>query len=202
MPCVEPQQTSDSIEIIHPENLSSLESAINQAREEAKETDLAKSTAGALKEEGISQSAQVLIGLLKPLQILVSSSQEIVMWERPMTTSMVVITTLIVIYKELIGLAISAFLLWAVAKMLRARRRGSQKSKTRLLSHTNTVMIVMAACAIVLAVIPIKFILMAFLVYGFSMTSKLGKCMQSDQGNRRLKEWWDSIPIVPLEIVD
>ncbi|KAK4382127.1 hypothetical protein Sango_2900700 [Sesamum angolense] len=248
VPCVEPQQTSDSTEIIHPENLSSLESAINQAREEAKETDLAKSTAGALKEEGISQSAQVLIGLLKPLQILVSSSQEIVMWERPMTTSMVVITTLIVIYKELIGLAISAFLLWAVAKMLRARRERIPEKQDKIVictasdqstmesivsaqqglrsvheimqqtniallkiwsiliskapKHTNTVMIVMAACAIVLAVIPIKFILMAFLVYGFSMTSKLGKCMQSDQGNRRLKEWWDSIPIVPLEIVD
>ncbi|KAL0346919.1 UNVERIFIED_CONTAM: hypothetical protein Scaly_1707900 [Sesamum calycinum] len=197
MPCVEPQQTSDSIEIIHPENLSSLESAINQAREEAKETDLAKSTAGALKEEGISQSAQVLIGLLKPLQILVSSSQEIVMWERPMTTSMVVITTLIVIYKELIGLAISAFLLWAVAKMLRARRERIPEKQDKIVictasdqstmesivsaqqglrsvheimqqtniallkiwsiliskapKHTNTVMIVMAACAIVLA---------------------------------------------------
>ncbi|KAL0410254.1 UNVERIFIED_CONTAM: hypothetical protein Slati_3615100 [Sesamum latifolium] len=248
VPCVEPQQTSDSTEIIHPENLSSLESAINQAREEAKETDLAKSTAGALKEEGISQSAQVLIGLLKPLQILVPWSQEIVMWERPMTTSMVVITTLIVIYKELVGLAVSAFLLWAVAKMLQARReRISEKQDKIVIStasnqstmesiisaqqglrsaheimqqtniallkiwsiliskapkHTNTVMIVMAACAIVLAVIPLKFILMALVVYGFFMTSKLGKCMQSEQGNRRMKEWWDSIPIVPLEIVD
>ncbi|KAL0374713.1 UNVERIFIED_CONTAM: hypothetical protein Sradi_3387000 [Sesamum radiatum] len=248
VPCVEPQQTSDSTEIIHPENLSSLESAINQAREEAKETDLAKSTAGALKEEGISQSAQVLIGLLKPLQILVPWSQEIVMWERPMTTSMVVITTLIVIYKEFVGLAISAFLLWAVATMLRARRERIAEKRDKIVictasdqstmesiisaqqglrsvheimqqtniallkiwsiliskapKHTNTVMIVMAACAIVLAVIPLKFILMALVVYGFFMTSKLGKCMQSEQGNRRMKEWWDSIPIVPLEIVD
>ncbi|XP_011094141.1 uncharacterized protein LOC105173922 isoform X1 [Sesamum indicum] len=248
LPCVEPQQTSDSTEIIHPENLSSLESAINQAREEAKETDLAKSTAGALKEEGISQSAQVLIGLLKPLQILVPWSQEVVMWEHPMTTSVVVITTLIVIYKELVGLAISAFLLWAVAKMLQARRERIPEKQDKIVictasdqstmesivsaqqglrsvheimqqtniallkiwsiliskapKHTNTVMTVMAACAIVLAVIPLKFILMALVVYGFFMTSKLGKCMQSEQGNRRMKEWWDSIPIVPLEIVD
>ncbi|KAK4414834.1 hypothetical protein Salat_2590400 [Sesamum alatum] len=248
VPCVEPEQTSDSKEIIHPENLSSLESAINQAREEAKETDLAKSTAGALKEEGISQSAQVLIGLLKPLQILVPWSQGIITWERPMTTSMVVITTLIVIYKELVGLAISAFLLWAVAKMRRARQERIMEKQDKIVictasdqttmesivsaqqglrsvneimqqtniallkiwsiliskapKHTNTVMIVMACCAIVLAVVPLKFILMALVVYGFFVTSELGKSMQSEQGNRRMKEWWDSIPIVPVEIVD
>lgn len=42
------------------ENMSSLESAIDQVREEAKETGIAKATVEGLKEEGVSDSAAVL----------------------------------------------------------------------------------------------------------------------------------------------
>jgi hypothetical protein len=34
------------------------------------------------------------------------------------------------------------------------------------------------------------------------MTSKLGRHFGNAQGNRRLKEWWDSIPIVPIHVVE
>lgn len=43
------------------DNIHSLESAINQAREEAKDVEIAKATAEELKEEGISESVTVLI---------------------------------------------------------------------------------------------------------------------------------------------
>ncbi|KAL3830211.1 hypothetical protein ACJIZ3_019013 [Penstemon smallii] len=92
---------SDKGEIVQPESSSSLESAINQSREEAKEIDLAKATVEGLKEEGISESAQVLMvsrelcfesliligfdfvhvdaqGLLKPLKSLVPWSEGII----------------------------------------------------------------------------------------------------------------------------
>lgn len=59
--CPESRPIVDRGEIEQPENLSSLESAINKAREEARETDIAKATADGLKEEGISESAQVLM---------------------------------------------------------------------------------------------------------------------------------------------
>jgi hypothetical protein len=70
------------------------------------------------------------------------------------------------------------------------------------LQHTNEVMVIMSISAIILAVIPLKFILLATILNGFIMTSKLGKHMQNEPGNRRVREWWDSIPIVPVEIVD
>ncbi|KAG8376419.1 hypothetical protein BUALT_Bualt09G0061500 [Buddleja alternifolia] len=248
VPCEEPLKVSDKGEIVQPENLSSLESAINQSRKEAKEIDSAKATAEGLKEEGISESAQVLMGLLEPLKGLVPWSRGIFTWERPLTTSIVIITTLIVIYKEWVGLATSAFLLWMVAMMLRTRRRkilekhdkivihtGSDQTAVESIvsaqqglrsvheimqhtniallkmwsiliskapKHTNLVMMVLTCCAIVLALTPFKFILMGVVLYGFVMTSKLGKRMQSDQGNRRLWEWWNSIPVIPVEVVD
>lgn len=70
------------------------------------------------------------------------------------------------------------------------------------MQHTNTVMIGMGVMAMVLAIIPFKFILMAGVLYGFVMNSKVGKLMQNEQGNRRLKEWWDSIPVIPVRIED
>jgi len=39
---------------------------------------------------------------------------------------------------------------------------------------------------------------MGMIVQSFTMT--LGK--PSETGNRRLREWWDAIPIVPIHVVD
>lgn len=64
------------------------------------------------------------------------------------------------------------------------------------------VMMGMTTLAIVLAVLPIKFIVMSFILYTFTTTSKLRKNTENEQGNRRLKEWWDSIPVIPVEIVE
>ncbi|KAH1149843.1 hypothetical protein GYH30_044056 [Glycine max] len=66
--------------------------------------------------------------------------------------------------------------------------------------HANLVMVAMSGLAILLAVIPFKFFLMALILQSFTMT--LGKSSGSGTGNRRLREWWDSIPIVPIRVVD
>ncbi|CAA3006021.1 uncharacterized protein LOC111366320 isoform X1 [Olea europaea subsp. europaea] len=68
--------------------------------------------------------------------------------------------------------------------------------------HSDTVMIAMSCGSILFMVVPFKFILMALVLYGSMMASPLGKRMQNEQSNRRLKEWWDSIPVTPVEIVD
>lgn len=70
------------------------------------------------------------------------------------------------------------------------------------MQHTNAVMIVLTTCAIILAIVPFKLLLAGVVLHGFLMTSKLGKRMQNERGNRRMKEWWDSIPIIPVEVVD
>lgn len=64
------------------------------------------------------------------------------------------------------------------------------------------VMMVMVGLAMLVAVVPLKFICMAATVYYFIMTSKLGKNLANERGNRRLKEWWDSIPVAQVEIED
>lgn len=63
-------------------------------------------------------------------------------------------------------------------------------------------MMVIIGIAIVVAVVPMKFIIMFIMLYCFFMTSKLGKRIGNDQGSRRLKEWWDSIPVIPVRVVD
>ncbi|KAL2553907.1 Plant protein of unknown function [Forsythia ovata] len=68
--------------------------------------------------------------------------------------------------------------------------------------HADTVMIAMAGSSILFMVVPFKFILMALVSYGSLMASPLGKRLQNEQSDRRIREWWDSIPVTPVEIVD
>ncbi|OIT38642.1 PREDICTED: uncharacterized protein LOC109239154 [Nicotiana attenuata] len=231
------------------DNVSSLESAIEQSREEAKEIELAKATVEELKEEGIGDSVQVLMGLLKPLKKLVPYVQEAFTWERPLYSSILVTTTMVVIYKEWVGKAIAGLLLGIVATMVWARRRripdkvhrivvytGSDQTTMESIvsaqqglrsvydliqtmnivilkiwsilvskapKHADMVMVALIVAAVILAVVPFKFILMALVSYGFVAASKTGKSIkQNEKGNRRLQEWWDSIPVVPVDIVD
>ncbi|KAL8147461.1 uncharacterized protein LOC141707872 [Apium graveolens] len=234
------------------ENLSSLESAIDQVREEAKESGIAKATVEGLKEEGVSDSAAVLKELLKPINTaLWPWFQEVFTWKKPETTVVVIGLTLLIIYKEWIGIAIAALLLWLVGKMMWVRwnRIGDKYDKlvvctasdksavesmvsaqhglltasemlrlanisilkawsiffSKAPKHTDMVMMAMTGLAIFVAVIPFKFILMVLVLCLFTATSKLKKRANRDQGNkgsRRLKEWWDSIPVIPVEILD
>ncbi|KAI3738437.1 hypothetical protein L2E82_28469 [Cichorium intybus] len=233
-----------------PENQESLETAVEQVREEAKEINIAKAKADELKDEGIGNSALVLMELVKPLKVALPWFIEIIQWERPVSTLTVSGITLLVVYKEWVGIAMAAFLMWIVSKMIWARKHEIGK-KTKfvvctasdqstmesivsaqhglntvynimqqanisilkiwsiLLSnapkHADMVITGMTGCAIVLAVVPVKFIIMAVVVVVFVMTSKLGKVMkkkQNDMGNRWLQGWWDSIPVIPVEIVD
>ncbi|XP_034694807.1 uncharacterized protein LOC117921122 [Vitis riparia] len=232
----------------HAEKFSTLESAINQAREEEEETVIAKATTEGLKEEGIGDNVLVLREQLRPLMNVLPWFQEIVQWKRPAVTLLVITMTLVIIYKEWFHQAIAAFLLWIVAKMLRARQENVRDKHNKIVvskasdqttiesivsaqhgfitvqdivktaniailkiqsilvsrtnKHANTVMMVMVGLAILVAVVPLKFIFMATTTFYFTTTSKLGKYIANDKGNRRLKEWWDSIPVVPVEIED
>ncbi|XP_059316945.1 uncharacterized protein LOC132067667 isoform X1 [Lycium ferocissimum] len=230
------------------DNVSSLESAIDQSREEAKEIQMAKATVEELKDEGIGNSVQVLMGLLKPLKKLVPHVQEAFTWEKPLSSTILVVTTMVVIYNEWVGKAIAALLLGIVGTMIWARRRripdkvhrivvytGSDQTTMESIvsaqqglrsvydliqtmniiilkiwsvlvskapKHADMVMIALVVAAVILVVAPFKFILMALASYGFVAASKIGKSKQNEKGNRRLQEWWDSIPVVPVDIVD
>ncbi|KAM0951924.1 hypothetical protein DsansV1_C03g0030971 [Dioscorea sansibarensis] len=75
---------------------------------------------------------------------------------------------------------------------------------SRAPKHANMVMWVASGVAVVLTIVPLKFILMGLIIYMFCVTkttSRIRKSISSDQGVRRLKEWWDSIPVAPVHII-
>ncbi|XP_022718846.1 uncharacterized protein LOC111277017 isoform X2 [Durio zibethinus] len=228
----------------------SLETAISQARKEEREVANAKATIEGLKEEGISKHALILMELLKPFKNVFPWFREILSWERPVSTLVVIATITLIVYKEWVGKAISAGLLLVVANMIRARQErlkdqpkeivvctaSDQTASTRknivlaqygfmtiqeiiqngnvtilklhsiLVSrahkHADMVMLVLTGLAILLAVIPFKYLIITAILHSMIMTSKLGKYSRNNQGERRLKEWWDSIPPTPVRIVD
>ncbi|GLT47751.1 hypothetical protein SLA2020_214170 [Shorea laevis] len=232
----------------HNDNHASLETAIDQARKEVREIKDAKASTEGLKQEGISRNVLVLKELLEPLRSVFLWFQEIVEWGKPANTLLAIATTLLIIYKEWIGKAISLSLLLVVAKMLQARRKRihnklneivvfaatNQTTRESIVSaqfgfltlqetlqeanivllkmhsifvsrapkHADLMILALCGLAILLAVIPFKFVMMAALLYYVFTTSKLGKSMKNVRSERRLKEWWDSIPIIPVRIID
>ncbi|XP_010527547.1 PREDICTED: uncharacterized protein LOC104804881 [Tarenaya hassleriana] len=170
-------------------------------------------------------------------------------WERPYHTIVVLTMTILIIYKEWVGKAMSASLIWLVAKMVQERGNrmrekydevitvstASDQSMTESIvsaqyglislhqimqqtnvaimkmrsiytakayKHASLVMAAIVGLAIFLAVLPLKYVIMSGILYCFVMTSAVGKYMSNYHSNRRMKEWWDSIPIVPVRVVD
>ncbi|KAM2565158.1 hypothetical protein TB1_007820 [Malus domestica] len=75
-------------------------------------------------------------------------------------------------------------------------------SKAR--KHANVAMVLLSATAIFFTVVPVKFVIMAAIVCCFSSTlaSRLGMGKGENQSSRRLREWWDSIPVIPVRVVE
>ncbi|XVE62513.1 hypothetical protein DITRI_Ditri06bG0123700 [Diplodiscus trichospermus] len=232
------------------DNMPLLETAINQARKEEREVANANAAIEALKEEGISENALILMDLLKPFKSVFTWCQEILSWERPATTLVAYAAITLIVYKEWVGKTISTGLFLVVAKMLRARQEKlKDKEKeivvctasdqtasarenivsaqygfmtirqiiqeanvtilklhsilvSRVEKHADVVMLGLTGLAILLAVIPFKYLIMTAIIHSMITTSRLGKYMKNNQGERRLKEWWDSIPPTPVRIVD
>ncbi|CAF2276191.1 unnamed protein product [Brassica rapa subsp. narinosa] len=231
------------------EMLTSLESAVNQTREEEREIEKAKATTTELEEEGITESVAVLMELMRPLQDAVPWFQEVLYWERPSRTLFVLAITILIVYKEWVGKGIAACLIWLVVKMAQNRQKRVHTKKedevrvstesdqtvtesivsaqyglirlhqlmqhvnitimklrsiytSKATKHANMVMASMLALASFFAVVPFKLVIIFGTIYCFVMTSSIGKRMSNDQSNRRMKEWWDSIPIVPVRVLD
>ncbi|KAG2259293.1 hypothetical protein Bca52824_078587 [Brassica carinata] len=229
------------------EMLASLESAVNQTREEGREIEKAKATTRELEEEGITESVAVLMELMRPMQDALPWFQEVLNWERPSRTLFVLAIAILTVYKEWVGKAIAACLVWMVVRMAQARQKkvhtksedavkvSTESDQTmtesivsaqyglirlhQLIQHVNiTIMKLRSiytsskhasmvtasilALAIFFAVVPFKLVIMFGTIYCFVMTSSVGRYMSNDQSNRRMKEWWDSIPIVPVRVLN
>ncbi|KAF2590566.1 hypothetical protein F2Q70_00041465 [Brassica cretica] len=229
------------------EMLASLEGAVNQTREEGREIEKAKATTRELEEEGITESVAVLMELMRPMQDALPWFQEVLNWERPSRTLFVLAIAILTVYKEWVGKAIAACLVWMVVRMAQARQKkvhtksedavkvSTESDQTmtesivsaqyglirlhQLIQHVNiTIMKLRSiytsskhasmvtasilALAIFFAVVPFKLVIMFGTIYCFVMTSSVGRYISNDQSNRRMKEWWDSIAIVPVRVLN
>ena len=56
--------------------------------------------------------------------------------------------------------------------------------------------------AVALAVVPFKYVLMGLTVCCFATNTRVAKAVSDPRGGRRWREWWESIPAVPVHTVD
>ncbi|KAF0914615.1 hypothetical protein E2562_030681 [Oryza meyeriana var. granulata] len=56
--------------------------------------------------------------------------------------------------------------------------------------------------AAALAVIPFKYVLIGLTAGGFMSNTRIARAMSNPHGSRRWREWWESIPAVPVRAVD
>ncbi|KAK8959437.1 hypothetical protein KSP40_PGU017929 [Platanthera guangdongensis] len=229
------------------ESLASLDTTIEQAREEAKKTSIAKETVERIKDEGIADSILVLAELLSPLKKLPPQFQMIISWKKPKLSFTAFAITLVIIYKEWFGPALAAILMLVIGTMIWARRNGIGKvpeevvvsppsDKTTVESivaaqcglknfdamvktvnitilkiksilvskapkHADMVMLGLSGVALLLMIVPFKFMLIGLAIYIFMSNLKTSRKTSSERGNRRLEEWWETIPIIPVRIV-
>ncbi|XP_074349579.1 uncharacterized protein LOC141689246 isoform X2 [Apium graveolens] len=133
--CTDTKEITEESEVLsgQAENISSLESVIDQIRDEAREVNMAKATTEGLKEDGVSDSYAVLKDLLKSFSsAFIPWLQEVLTWEKPGTTVMVVGVTLLIVYMEWICQTMATLLLWTVGKMIWARHARVGEKYTKL----------------------------------------------------------------------
>ncbi|KAK3148333.1 hypothetical protein QOZ80_3BG0293730 [Eleusine coracana subsp. coracana] len=232
----------------HEQPLASLENTIDQVKDEAKEVTAANVTVDGMKDEGITDSLLVLVGLVSPLGKLRPVIQQIASWERPLVTGGVLAIILLTIYMEWIGYVLAASLITAVGVMVWARQRKIGKIQSEVIidtssdkstmesiveaqqslrkvheyikianvvilrmwsivlakspKHTETMIWMLTGCAVALAVVPFKFIMIGLTAGGFMGNTRIARALSNPHGNRRWREWWESIPTIPVRTVD
>ncbi|KAH0468222.1 hypothetical protein IEQ34_003255 [Dendrobium chrysotoxum] len=67
--------------------------------------------------------------------------------------------------------------------------------------HSNMAMSGLSVVALLLMIVPFKFVLIGLVTYIFMPKFQNTRHQKSKQGNRRLKEWWETIPVTPVHIV-
>ncbi|KAL6645206.1 hypothetical protein ACP70R_016814 [Stipagrostis hirtigluma subsp. patula] len=231
----------------HKQPLASLENRIDQVKDEAREVTAANVAVDGMKEEGITDSILVLVGLVSPISKLRPVVQQITSWERPLVTGGVLAVILLIIYNEWIGYMLATSLMLAVGVMVWARQRkigkicsevtiDTSSDKTTMESiveaqqslkkvheyiktanvvilrlwsialakspkHTETMIWMLTGIAVALAAIPFKYVLIGLTVGGFVANTRIMKAVSNPQGGRRWREWWESIPAVPVRIM-
>ncbi|CAN6321395.1 unnamed protein product [Urochloa humidicola] len=122
----------------HEQPLVSLENKIDQVKDEAREVTAANAAIDGMKEEGITDSLLVLVGLVNPIGKLRPVIKQITSWERPLVTGSILAVTLVTIYMEWFSYVLAASLILAVGVMVWARKRKIGKICSEVIIDTSS----------------------------------------------------------------
>ncbi|KAL6007490.1 hypothetical protein ACLOJK_032988 [Asimina triloba] len=195
--------------------MSSLERAVKDSRNNFKKVEQAQATVDGVKVEGIDTNLAVMKELLSPVLEIGKYLQFLASWDEPLKSLAFCLLTSYIIYRPVDEVKVVApppmntmEQLLAVQNAISQFEELVQDGNVTLLKMralllavfpqaTERLALVLVLTALVLAFVPAKFIVLMVFLETFTWYSPPRKST-TERWMRRLKEWWFSIPAAPV----
>ncbi|TYI14297.1 hypothetical protein ES332_A08G112000v1 [Gossypium tomentosum] len=195
--------------------MSSLERAVKESRENYKKVVLAQETVNGVKADGIDTNLAVMKELLLPVMEVGKWLLSLVYWDDPLKSLLFSLISTFIIFRGWLGYTL-ALTLVLIAIFMVVTRFCNQGRPLVELKDGNIVLLKFRALllsifpqasdrfaallvfmALILALVPSKFMLLVVFWETFTRYSPLRKA-STERWMRRLREWWFSIPAAPV----
>ncbi|KAK8340589.1 hypothetical protein V6Z11_A08G110400 [Gossypium hirsutum] len=195
--------------------MSSLERAVKESRENYKKVVLAQETVNGVKADGIDTNLAVMKELLLPVMEVGKWLLSLVYWDDPLKSLLFSLISTFIIFRGWLGYTL-ALTLVLIAIFMVVTRFCNQGRPLVELKDGNIVLLKFRALllsifpqasdrfaallvfmALILALVPSKFMLLVVFWETFTRYSPLRKA-SPERWMRRLREWWFSIPAAPV----
>ncbi|KAB2069569.1 hypothetical protein ES319_A08G102200v1 [Gossypium barbadense] len=198
--------------------MSSLERAVKESRENYKKVVLAQETVNGVKADGIDTNLAVMKELLLPVMEVGKWLLSLVYWDDPLKSLLFSLISTFIIFRGWLGytLALTLVLIAIFMVVTRFCNQGRPLVELKLVQDGNIVLLKFRALllsifpqasdrfaallvfmALILALVPSKFMLLVVFWETFTRYSPLRKA-STERWMRRLREWWFSIPAAPV----
>ncbi|TYI68849.1 hypothetical protein E1A91_D08G114600v1 [Gossypium mustelinum] len=195
--------------------MSSLERAVKESRENYKKVVLAQETVNGVKADGIDTNLAVMKELLLPVMEVGKWLLSLVYWDDPLKSLLFSLISTFIIFRGWLGYTL-ALTLVLIAIFMVVTRFCNQGRPLVELKDGNIVLLKFRALllsifpqasdrfaallvfmALILALVPSKYMLLVVFLETFMRYSPLRKA-STERWMRRLREWWFSIPAAPV----
>ncbi|KAL1086336.1 hypothetical protein V6Z11_D08G109200 [Gossypium hirsutum] len=195
--------------------MSSLERAVKESRENYKKVVLAQETVNGVKADGIDTNLAVMKELLLPVMEVGKWLLSLVYWDDPLKSLLFSLISTFIIFRGWLGYTL-ALTLVLIAIFMVVTRFCNQGRPLVELKDGNIVLLKFRALllsifpqasdrfaallvfmALILALVPSKYMLLVVFLETFTRYSPLRKA-STERWMRRLREWWFSIPAAPV----
>ncbi|KAB2016699.1 hypothetical protein ES319_D08G112000v1 [Gossypium barbadense] len=198
--------------------MSSLERAVKESRENYKKVVLAQETVNGVKADGIDTNLAVMKELLLPVMEVGKWLLSLVYWDDPLKSLLFSLISTFIIFRGWLGytLALTLVLIAIFMVVTRFCNQGRPLVELKLVQDGNIVLLKFRALllsifpqasdrfaallvfmALILALVPSKYMLLVVFLETFTRYSPLRKA-STERWMRRLREWWFSIPAAPV----